>query len=66
MLRVDLLTASDALPGTQRLVVAGIEYTPTARTALSLDLQDLSARDYRGRSPVADTRSLALHWSANF
>ena len=66
VLRRDEFRSRGALPGRQQLLVAGLEYAPTARTALALDVQDLSASGYPMSAPITETRTLYLHWSATF
>jgi hypothetical protein len=66
VLRRDEFRSHGALPGKQQLLIAGIEYAPTARTALALDFQDLSTAGYAGRAPVNETRTVYVHWSAAF
>ena len=66
VLRRDEFRSHGALPGKEHLLIAGIEYAPTARTALALDYQDLSAPEYVGRRPIGETRTVYVHWSATF
>jgi hypothetical protein len=66
VLRWDEFRTHGALPGKEQLLIAGLEYAPTARTAIALDFQNLRARGYVGRAPVNDTRTVYVHWAANF
>jgi hypothetical protein len=66
VLRRDELRSHDALPGKQQLLIAGLEYAPTSRTALALDFQHLTARGYASTAPINDSRTVYVHWSATF
>jgi hypothetical protein len=66
VLRRDEFRSHGAVPGKERLVIAGLEYAPTTRTALAVDFQNLRALDYVGRAPVNETRTVYVHWSAAF
>lgn len=57
--------------GTERLIIAGLQWEPTTRTALALDYQTLSPEGYASGSTPADRRITTastwfLHWSATF
>lgn len=64
--RWDQFTPRTDVSGTQRLVVAGVQLEPTARTALTLDYQSLSPNDFAGRAPITESKTWFLHWSASF
>jgi len=66
VLRRDEFRTHGELPGKEQLWIVGLEYAPTSRTALAVDFQDLQGRDYVGRAPMTDTRTVYVHWSAAF
>jgi hypothetical protein len=64
--RWDQFTPRSAMSGSERLVVAGVQFEPTSRTALTLDYQSLTPNDFAGRAPIAESKTWFLHWSASF
>jgi DNA-binding response OmpR family regulator len=66
VLRRDEFRTHGALPGREQLWIVGLEYAPTPRTALAVDFQELQARDYVGRAPITDSRTVYVHWAAAF
>lgn len=66
VLRFDRFKPRNALAGTQQFVVAGLQFEPTTRTALALDFQQMTPRDFAGAAPIVATRTWYLHWSASF
>ncbi len=65
--RVDRFEPTAGQAGSVRQVIAGIQYEPTARTALALDFQEQAPQDRAG-AVAGFTRSSgwSLHWSASF
>ena len=64
--RWDRFTPRTDVSATQRLIVAGVQFEPTSRTALAIDYQSLSPTGFADRPPIARTTTWALHWSASF
>ena len=64
--RVDDFSPRNGRAGAQRFVVAGLQYEPTSRTAFSLDVQHNAPHGYPGAAPLAESKTIFVHWSANF
>lgn len=64
--RWDRFTPRTTRSGTQRLAIFGLQYEPTARTALALDYQALTPQNYTGAAPITETKGWYVHWSASF
>jgi hypothetical protein len=64
--RWDRFSPRTSVAGHEDLVVAGLTLEPTPRTALTLDYQELTPRDFAGRAPIAQSKTWFLHWTANF
>ncbi|HEX7019451.1 MAG TPA: hypothetical protein VF159_05555 [Gemmatimonadaceae bacterium] len=52
--------------GAEEFLVAGLQWEPTARTALTVDYQALTPRAFAGKPPITKTNTWFVHWAANF
>lgn len=66
VLRWDSFKPRTGASGTERLIVAGLQWEPSSKTAFSLDYQALTPRDFIGKAPIVETKTWYLHWVANF
>ena len=66
VLRWDRFTPRTAVTGHEDLVVAGVQFEPTTRTALTFDYQSLAPQDFLLRAPITTNHTWFLHWSATF
>lgn len=66
VLRWDRFCSHRGVQGSERLLIAGLEYQPNSRTALALDFQELKPDNFLGRAPTDATRTFSVHWSATF
>jgi hypothetical protein len=64
--RWDQFTPRTGQPGKLRLLVSGVQFEPTERTALSLDYQSLEPVSFKASNAPAATATWFLHWSASF
>ena len=67
LVRWDRFTPRTSLDGRNNLLIAGVTWEPTSRTALTLDYQGLTRGDYAdpSRAPV-EQKGFYLHWVAAF
>lgn len=64
--RWDSFKPRTGIDGAVQFLVAGLQWEPSARTAVSVDYQGLTPRAFVGPAPVTETKTWFLHWSANF
>lgn len=52
--------------GAVQFVIGGLQWEPSARTAITLDYQALTPQAFAGKAPVTQTNTWFLHWAASF
>jgi hypothetical protein len=68
VVRLDRFRPRTNVGGSDRLLIAGVTFQPTPKTALTLDYQGLTPHDYPGAVPatLTQTKSWLLQWNATF